>query len=208
LRAGSDYVGMFEDWQTYLPFRWWQIPLSAWKTALDIFQASVSTEATDDIVKIVMEQKRNELSGLTAGTPQMQVVNECLQHDYFAAPLTGLANKIAYEQPAAVFEHINKDLARKLFARKADAQWPQGASREWWSDRLECDMDRVPWIDDCKLKHRQPVLDAIIAQALFTVNGYYPDRESRVLICAMRDFSPDDFDQMLLTAQALFYKLQ
>jgi len=29
-----------------------------------------------------------------------------------------------------------------------------------------------------------------------------------VLICAMLDFSPDDFDEMLLTAQALFYNIQ
>ena len=210
LRAGSDYVSMFEDWQTYLPFRWWQIPIAVWRGALDNYQASmISAGAADEIVRMIMNQKHAEISGLAAGIPQMRVVHECLEHDYFGAPLEGFTKKISQFQPAAIFEHINKDLARKLFGRMADAQWPHGASRQWWGDRLKkCAVDGVPWIDDCGLEHRQPVLDAIIAQALFTISGCYPDRESRVLICAMRDFSPEEFDQMLLTAQALFYNMK
>jgi len=210
LRAGSDYGGMFEDWQAYLPFRWWQIPLATWENSLKNFRTSVSAEATEEIVEMVMSQKREEISRLAKDIPQMQVVRERLEHDFFGAPLDGISRKISQSQPATVFRHINDDLVRKLFSRKADAQWPRGALRDWWVERLGmfCDTQGIPWLDDGGLKHRRPVLDAIIAQALFTVYGHYPDRESRVLICAMRAFSPDDFDRMLLTTQALFHNIK
>lgn len=211
LRLGSQYISMFEDWQSYLPFRWWQVPIQAWITALDRYSASLrAAGAEEEMVQFALEQKWADLQTLYQRVPQLMLIKGHIGKEYFGKAPSKLMALVEASGPKVVFNHLSKELAMALFRAKAEATWPQGPDRSWWAQRVqeEGGADTIPWLDDAGMKYRGPFLDAVVAQALAIANGRYLDREARVIVASIRSFAPDHFDQMYPLALAVFYHLR
>ncbi|MCZ6803086.1 MAG: STY4851/ECs_5259 family protein [Proteobacteria bacterium] len=206
LRLGGDYINMFIGWQNYLPFRWWQLPISAWKNAYKYYRDGIK-KYDEDIQKIVIEQKRGDIQHLATNIPQMKVLHSCIEHELFGIPYHGQLQEVSRQDPGHVLANLLHHMTRDLFRNKAEAEWPEGMPPYWWEQKIRdtgftYDM---PWIDDKGNHYRSSVLNSVITQAIFNNMAAYPDRETRVMICAMRSFAEQEWDELLYVAQALFY---
>lgn len=191
------------DWQDYLPFRWWQIPISIFDQAINDYQTVVDSRYQEHATVIFQAMIRNFFK-IAEEMPLMQpTVNALLNTGSDGSE--GATNH-GFDPVRAYEKNLSQDLLRDLFSSHGNDNWPQGMAREEWSKIFQTEL---PWLNDggAGAGFRRPFIDAVIAQGYSIAAGHYLNRDARAYVCAIREFDSTRFDQMLQLTTRIFHEM-
>lgn len=188
------------DWEEYLPFRWWQVPINDYVRAYKDYASLIISEFSE-YQDIMLKAATNQLVKLHALVPLTDIIINAVLYEAVERKPEGLLAKAELITAPRMFEVLNSDLRNELMVQAGDQEWPRGISREEWEQQFDT---KLPWLDH-GVGYRKPILDSIVAAAYSIAAGIYLQREERAFICVMRAFNPPQFDRMLTFAESAFY---
>jgi hypothetical protein len=197
--TGQDLPSLME-WEDYLPFRWWQIPIKDYLRAYKGYANFVVSEHAE-YQDIMLEAATNQLLELHGLAPLTDIIINAVLNEALDRKPAGFLAKAELITGPKIFDVLNSDLRNELMVQAGDEEWPSGISRDEWEKQFDTEL---PWLDH-GVGYRKPMLDAIVAAAYSVVSGIYLAREERAFICVMRAFNPQQFDRMLKFAESAFY---
>jgi len=201
IRSTENDLTALMDWENFLPFRWWQVPIKDYVQAYSGYANFVISEYPD-YQELMLDTATNALVNLRSSLPITGITIDAALLELLDRKPSGFLVNAEKIGPQKLFEVLNEDLKNELMIQIGDEQWPTGISREEWDKLFEEDL---PWLNDGRMGFRKPLLDAIVAVAYSIAVGFYLPREERAFVCAMRAFNSKQFDRMLKFAESAIY---
>lgn len=205
LRADADRRASLLQLEDYLPFRWWQIPLTHWLSSLEGYLGHIGIVAGEAVLDIVRNALTDNCTAIRGHDKNMQISIGLAQQ--LALGLE-FQIKLFDVPPKTLYAALDDIVRKRVLPRLAESRkWPTLLDRKEAATELGISQSHMPWLSDDDRGFRRSFLDAPLIAAYASIEGIYLSREMRVSICAVRQFSPPEFDDMFKVAQAMFWKV-
>ena len=203
VRMTSNDLAQLLDWENFLPFRWWQVPIPALSSAYNKYRQFYKDNRPEHYVTLMRggKSRLKEMAGKTPGAEAAVDIMLSEAFEKYEAQGDSLKNAVAIGHQM-LFDTFLSGEAKDMFSKEANSKWPAGLDRGDWQNVFNVSL---PWLDDGNQMYRRPFLDSVIAQSYSVVSGCYLDREKRAFVCAMHAFNPTAFEKMLTMAISYFH---
>ena len=196
IRMTKNDLNLLLNWEEFLPFRWWQLPVDSIIKAIKGLK-DLSEEQYSDYSESIMENANSQLNEIARMSPIFQTTIDIVFKNVYGESNTGTYAQV--EQIGAEFfwEILNNESLQGkdgVYVQIGEREWPYGLERNDWEEIFG---ETLSWLNDGEIEHRRALLDSIVSQAYSIVYDKYLSRGHRALICKMHKFIPGNFEEML-----------
>lgn len=189
------------DWQNYLPFRWWQLPVKQVVGALVGYLGHIKNTQSD-YQELLVQSAFRQIENLVKFVPAFGVIADITLDKAIGRSPENCAGLFKIDS-RSLYNYLNTNLKQNLYAQMGDRQWPRGLSREDWELHFN---QKLPWLDDDGMGYRRPLLDSFVAQTFSVISGSYLNADQRAFVLSIKATFPSLFEQLFLTTSVCFYK--
>ncbi len=202
LIGGTNIFEIVYEWQEYLPFKWWMLPMKDWQAVihaqLEPFESDANT------YQILVGEIKRSLQKFNERDSAFGIILECLLSKALQTNSpTSVLNQVKAWGVDKSWRQLEGYPLMELRREKAESYWPTGMDRDEWSELVAPEHRfALRWLNSSH-NYQRAILDAPLAAAYFSVVGKYPQKSWRSFLTAFRDFHPDWFDTAFRAVQAI-----
>jgi len=198
-------LSLFEtvyEWQEYLPFKWWMLPISDWEACIRSFLEPFGDQ--EEMSDILRKEVYKTLNRIDQRSDSFKVLLEYLCIKVLnCSPATNVLSEVNMGGVERSWEKLEQLARNMLLREKAESRWPPGIDRGEWAAWVRAEhQPALRWFHTDQ-GYQRAVLDAPLIAAYFSVFGWYPKYGHRVFFSALRDFHPEWFDTAFRAVQAI-----
>ena len=203
LMGGAALFETVYEWEEYLPFKWWMLPIHDWKFVIGSYLSIYDDQ--EDVAHILSSEIERTLRRIDERNDTCKICLEYLILEIFhGRPKTHAITDVQNHGVDKSWELLEQITRHTILREKSESKWPEGVNREDWKTYIsEEHQAAIHWLN-VNNSFQRAVFDAPIATAYFSVTGIYPRQSHRVFLSAFREFHPEWFDTAFRAAQAIF----